>query len=151
MNNGKYNTAEFKRKQAAVIDKKFGEMKTHTKICECCGSTFLFVGRLHTKKFEKTKFCCQQCANSVGGNAKAIKYHSDSKAHYKTVAFRHRDKHCYACGHDKILEVHHIDGNHNNNDPCNLLPLCPTHHKMIHSRWKKDVIALLEGKLFFGR
>jgi predicted HNH restriction endonuclease len=58
---------------------------------------------------------------------------------------------CYACGHDKILEIHHLDGNHGNNDLDNLIPLCSNHHKMMHSRWKKEIEVLLISKDFWGK
>lgn len=40
---------------------------------------------------------------------------------------------------DKIVEVHHFDGNNTNNTPENLMPLCPTHHRYWHSRYKELV------------
>ena len=33
-------------------------------------------------------------------------------------------------------EVHHIDGNHFNNDPVNLIALSYREHAKIHSSWK---------------
>ena len=38
------------------------------------------------------------------------------------------EKPCYECGSRKNLEVHHIDGNRNNNDLLNLNRLCRPHH-----------------------
>lgn len=37
---------------------------------------------------------------------------------------------CEVCGYSVIavIQVHHIDGNRKNNQPSNLIPLCPTHH-----------------------
>jgi hypothetical protein len=151
MNNGKYNTEEFKKKQADAISRRFGPIEPHSKKCECCGTNFVFEGRIRSRTFEKARFCSRKCANSTGGKAKAKKHHSDSTANYRTVAFRYRDKKCYACGHDRILEVHHIDGDHDNNDPTNLIPLCPTHHKMMHSRWNYEVSNLLNSKEFYGK
>lgn len=40
------------------------------------------------------------------------------------------------CGEDKIVTVHHWDFNHGNNEPSNLIPICPTHHQYLHSRYK---------------
>ena len=45
--------------------------------------------------------------------------------------FRHK---CAVCGYnedERILEVHHIDENHSNNDIGNLCILCPNCHKKI--------------------
>lgn len=32
-----------------------------------------------------------------------------------------------------VVEVHHLDGNHFNNDQKNLIPLCPNHHRTLHT------------------
>lgn len=33
---------------------------------------------------------------------------------------------------DPFIQLHHIDGNRENNDPANLIPLCGTHHARAH-------------------
>ena len=38
-----------------------------------------------------------------------------------------------------MVEVHHLDENHKNNSPSNLIPLCPTHHQYWHSRYKEEI------------
>lgn len=40
-------------------------------------------------------------------------------------------KECAICGFE-YSDVHHLDGNHNNNEPSNLISLCPNHHRMVH-------------------
>lgn len=43
------------------------------------------------------------------------------------------DYRCCVCGLEKPnLHVHHLDHNHQNNDPLNLLPLCSNCHKLAH-------------------
>jgi hypothetical protein len=37
------------------------------------------------------------------------------------------------CGHEIGLDIHHIDGNHGNNHPNNLLLLCAVHHRLATS------------------
>ena len=39
---------------------------------------------------------------------------------------------CECCGYDEVLDLHHIDGNHNNNNPENHSVLCPNCHAKIH-------------------
>lgn len=39
---------------------------------------------------------------------------------------------CQCCGFNKVLELHHIDENHNNNKAENHLVVCPNCHAMIH-------------------
>jgi len=65
---------------------------------------------------------------------------SHPHSHYRTVCFDNHEKKCIICNENKIVSVHHIDGNENNNDPKNLVPLCPTHHCYLHSRYKNLII-----------
>jgi predicted HNH restriction endonuclease len=37
------------------------------------------------------------------------------------------------------VAIHHIDENKKNNEPSNLIPLCPNHHEMCHSKWKSEI------------
>ena len=43
-----------------------------------------------------------------------------------------RDGGCVVCGEGKYLDVHHIDESRDNNDPANLVLVCPNHHRAIH-------------------
>ncbi len=43
------------------------------------------------------------------------------------------------CSTDFVLEVHHLDSNAYNNDPKNLVILCPTHHKAIERKVLKEL------------
>ena len=45
---------------------------------------------------------------------------------------------CILCGFDKIVELHHLDGNKKNSQRNNLMGLCPNHHKMLHNEKYKD-------------
>jgi hypothetical protein len=40
---------------------------------------------------------------------------------YRTICFHHHEKKCVVCGEDKIVEVHHLDEDHKNDDPKNLV------------------------------
>lgn len=40
---------------------------------------------------------------------------------------------CWACGDTDNLEVHHVDGDRDNNDFDNLLPLCYDCHQRVHN------------------
>lgn len=59
-----------------------------------------------------------------------------SKIHQK-ICFRHHPHKCCICGEENIVAVHHYDENHYNNNPNNLIPLCPTHHAYWHSKFKE--------------
>lgn len=41
-------------------------------------------------------------------------------------------KKCESCGYDRVLDLHHIDCNHKNNNPANHAVLCPNCHALIH-------------------
>lgn len=38
---------------------------------------------------------------------------------------------CALCEFSAIVHVHHIDRNHTNNTPSNLIALCPNHHALV--------------------
>lgn len=40
-----------------------------------------------------------------------------------------------------VVDVHHLDGNHHNNDVNNLVPLCPNHHMAIHTKKYGNLVA----------
>ncbi len=138
MNNGKYHTAEYKQKQAEKVDRRFGRLENHRKMCERqgCGKRFIYEGRIFTKAFKRAIYCSRSCSNSIGGQAKAAIYHPDETAKYTTVCFRHHPKECVVCEEQNIVAVHHYNENHDDNRPENLVPLCPTHHNYMHSRYK---------------
>ena len=138
MNNGKYHTLEYKRKQAEKIDRKFGPLIKHKKTCQCCGKEFIYEGREKTKRFESAKFCSRSCAN----NRK--EWWKENATGYRTIAFQNHEEKCAICGFDKIVAVHHIDENKKNNSQENLIPLCPNHHEMVHSKWRSEVQPFID-------
>lgn len=140
MNNGKYHTQEYKLKQAEKADRLFGPIAEHKKVCECCGNEFIYTGREKTKAYSNAKFCSRSCANN------RQKWWNDNAWHYRTIAFRHWEEKCVICGFDKVVAVHHIDENKENNNPQNLIPLCPNHHEMIHhSKWSNEVVPKIQS------
>ncbi len=141
MNNGKYHTEEYKRLQAEKYDRNFGPVTDHIKTCQCCGKEFTFTGRIKTKAFERAKFCSRSCSNNRQSwwNGKA--------SNYRTIAFQTWEKKCVICGFDKIVDVHHLNEDHNDNRPENLIPLCPNHHEMYHSKYKDEVVEMLNEVL----
>lgn len=106
--------------------------------CQTCGTPI--------KNYRISKgTCSRSCANRLfrkgedNGNWKGTRYQS--------ICFNHHEKCCIVCGEDKIVTVHHIDENHNNNDPVNLVPLCPTHHQYMHSRYWGEVQPYIDKYL----
>ena len=138
MNNGKYHTVEYKQKQQEKANRLFGAIEEHIKSCKCCRKEFVFKGRLNTKAYERANFCSRSCAN----NRKS--WWKDNATGYRSIAFQHHEKECVVCGFNKIVAVHHIDENRSNNHPSNLIPLCPNHHEMVHSKWKEEIAPYIE-------
>ena len=63
---------------------------------------------------------------------------------YRIRCFEHHEKKCAICGETRVLEVHHINCNHEDNSPLNLIPLCPNCHRLYHS---KEHRTLVEQKI----
>ena len=110
------------------------------KICPICSNTF--TGRSLT--------CSHSCSNAhfrhsdIGG----LKYKTDEElvtaGRYRDLCFRHHDKKCAVCEEENIVAVHHLNENHFDNRPENLIPLCPTHHQYLHSKYKHLINNLVE-------
>jgi RecJ-like exonuclease len=58
--------------------------------------------------------------------------------------YNHVTKSCFICGFDKAVDLHHLDRNHSNNKPENLIGLCPNHHKMLHM---EKYVTIMELKI----
>ena len=147
-----YYSESYQQKQAEKIDRNFGPIELHKKVCEKCGKDYEIEGRAKTKKIQNSKFCSRSCANHRGTGLEWEEIHkSRSLVHYRTICFSVWEQNCAICGFDKIISVHHIDENHNNNDIKNLIPLCPNHHHMVHSKeWgvetKKLICEIIDNK-----
>jgi hypothetical protein len=137
MHNGKYHTEQFKALQSEKHERLWGPVQDHTKVCECCGTEFNWNGRIRTKGYKRAKFCSRSCANN------RQLWWNENSIFYKTIALRYWDHCCVICGFDKIVAIHHIDMNHSNNDPKNLIPLCPNHHEMLHCNKYQDEMQAL--------
>lgn len=114
-----------KGKQGLLYSTRLIEKK-----CPVCKKHF-FISKL--KKLNKT-VCSNSCSN---------KFFPRGKARYKkytTICFSNHKKQCVVCGESRIVAVHHYDENHNNNDPKNLIPLCPTCHSCYHSKQFIDTV-----------
>jgi len=56
---------------------------------------------------------------------------------------------CLICGFSKIVDLHHLDGNKQNNSEKNLIGICPNHHRMIHEyKYRKEICDILKQKGF---
>lgn len=85
--------------------------------------------------------CSYSCSNSY---FRTGKNHGNWKGNnYRKIAEHNHALICIVCGENKIVAIHHYDGNKNNNNPDNLVPLCPTHHCYIHSKYMHLIIDVV--------
>jgi len=110
-----------------------------TSICPVCKKSFTYP--LRKDRVEQTT-CSKSCS---------FKYFRTGKNHpnykgtdYVDICFRHHEKKCIVCGEEKIVSVHHFDEDSKNNSPENLIPLCPTHHQYVHSRYCLEVFPKIK-------
>jgi len=59
------------------------------------------------------------------------------KHEYRKRCIREHGEECVECGATEGIVVHHINGNRNNNDLENLIPVCDDCHRAIHSHSKQ--------------
>ena len=94
--------------------------------------------------------CSYSCSNTYfrhsneGGYQYKTDEHLIENNRYQDLCFRHHGKQCIVCGENKIVAAHHINEDHSDNRPENLVPLCPTHHQYVHSRYKNEVMPYIE-------
>lgn len=89
--------------------------------------------------------CSRSCSNKHFRSGKANGNWNDDR--YTTTCFLYHKKECVVCGENKIVAVHHLDENRDNNNPSNLIPLCPTHHQYFHSRHRHEVEHIINQYL----
>ena len=108
------------------------------KECPVCGDVFE-TRNGHPKEKETCSYSCSNTYFRSGVNNP--NWNDDT---YRTTCFHYHNKECIVCGEDKIVDVHHYDENNKNNDPSNLVPLCPTHHMYLHSRHKHLILSIVD-------
>lgn len=130
------------------------------KVCPVCDKEYEVSIQMEKSRPKLT--CSYGCANTYfrsginnGSHAKAINAvktdvddsDSDTKissGSYRTICFHYHEKKCVVCSESKIVAVHHYDENHYNNVPENLIPMCPTHHQYMHSKFKDEVSGVVD-------
>lgn len=110
------------------------------KYCQFCGKRMHRIrfdsGRLEDlSAFVRRKYCSRECMKKafvkVGQNEQDIgpAHHSARKIKY---LIQGADMVCEKCGSTRNVEVHHKDGNYQNNSPENLMILCRSCHMKEH-------------------
>lgn len=111
------------------------------KTCPICGKKF---DTLDGHPQEKTT-CSYSCSNTYFNGI--VRNVNEDNLNYRTICFRHHGKQCIICGEKNIVAVHHMDQNHGNKSPENLIPLCPTHHGYWHSKYRSEIEDAVIGHI----
>ena len=102
--------------------------------CDYCGKIF------KRRKSDIKDTTYHYCSITCGNRHKANLLVTENSKNYRLKAFQKYPHKCACCGYDedeRILEVHHIDSDRNNNDIENLMILCPNCHRKITLKYYK--------------
>ncbi len=108
-------------------------LEANTRICVVCEESFLSGN-------EERVTCSRGCANTHYRSGSNHANYKEGKVRYREIAFKYHKHRCVICGEKNSVDVHHYDENKKNNSPRNLVPLCPTHHKYMHTIQFKPLI-----------
>lgn len=116
--------------------------------CAYCGKEKEITKSRYDNCKSKLFFCCKKCKDEgqkVENGLKSLwpAHYDNGNSKYRKICFDNHPHKCCVCDEKLIVEVHHYDKNRKNSDPKNLIPLCPTHHKYMHSEYK----YLIEDKV----
>jgi len=105
--------AKFKHEKYCSLNPK------NIKYCPICDG--------YIKHYKYNKTCSHQSKGHIPHNKKYF-----DKVNYRKIAVKYHKMECIICGEDLMIDVHHFDGDRDNNNPENLVPICATHHRYIH-------------------
>jgi hypothetical protein len=106
--NGKYKTCDICREKKKESMRKLRINRLKLGLCQC------------GKPVESGYTQCYQCRRNRELN----------QSPYRAII---NTSECKICGFSVLVHVHHIDGDHENNNPNNLIALCPNHHATAHA------------------
>ena len=125
-------------------EREFGSnvIKRHSMICE--GLKECPVCKIkHNKKGLTCSYSCSNKMFRTGENNGNWKQDT-----YQSTCWLYHGKKCLVCGEEKIVAAHHVNEDHSDNRPENLVPLCPTHHQYVHSRYRDEVQPIIDKYLY---
>jgi hypothetical protein len=136
VDDGGFSKAHFTH-SPAERNRKYPQVE---KLCPVCETPFMVAAGGRKEKAT----CSHGCSNTF---FRRRRNKPEKYTGYRSICFHHWGKSCSMCGFDKIVTVHHIDENHKNHDKDNLIPLCPNHHQMVHSKKFGDEMRAIIKKL----
>ena len=97
------------------------------------------------KNYKTSKTCGYSCSNTMfrSGNDNP----NWSGNNYQLICFNAHGKECLVCGENNIVAAHHVNHDHYDNRPENIVPLCPTHHQYVHNRFADQVTPIIDKYL----
>jgi|GEM_PF-1747917 len=117
------------------------------KICKHCKKPFnrkkFPSGWEDSGRYLKREYCSQSCANSKSEPTDRTTYHLRAGIFLEDF--------CEACGTKENLEVHHINGDIQENTKENTMTLCHPCHMKLHWKLRKRGIVYLTYKMQFGQ
>ena len=129
------------KKTAANIKKHEDSCYLNTaniRLCQVCEKPI--------KNYKGSKGTCSHaCANILFRSGENNGMYKGT--HYTQICFTNHKKECIICGEFRIVAVHHMNEDHGDNRPENLVPLCPTHHTYMHSKYKDMILPQVEKYL----
>ena len=135
--------------------KKEKEIHAHGKCYKC-----------YRREYTQPEIVCKICGKKEVHHGRGIckkcyirRYYKKNPDLYKAHNIKRRynipyelwneiTKRCIICGFDKVVELHHLDKNHKNNNRENFIGLCPNHHKMLHNfKYSKNMKKEIKKRL----
>jgi len=137
-----YVPKHINKRYCSIICRGAARKNRELVVCAFCGTSF--EKRVSHKANSKSGlfFCSREHkdkAQRIGGISDIQPSHYNNGigiSRYRNIAFRNYENKCMVCGNDGIwndkplvLDVHHIDGNRENNAVENLRIVCPNCHR----------------------
>jgi len=103
--------------------------------------------RCKREMLHQAKGLCPGCYNFVFHLGRTKARNRKKMHNITTEIYEEITKKCIICGFDKVVDLHHLDENRQNNQKSNMVGLCPNHHQMIHNfQFRKEMRELLKEK-----
>ena len=131
------------QKYCSVLCRSQGQTNKVELICNQCGVGFK---RAKSKSLKDFVFCTRKCkdeAQRIGGIIEIMPDHyGTGKSDPRTYRSLYRrvyglDKlSCNRCGYSEFecgIDIHHINGNHQDNSKMNLISICSPCHRALHN------------------